>query len=276
MNIVQLHERVRFWIDTVGSARFESQDIDNAINAAMNDIVDEKYKASRAISKGDSFQRSQKIRDELSSIVKVADTTGGADITISNPVTGSQSLIPIASFPSTYRYLLSAALYDAVPAAHNCWPLTYDRLNIIGDNPFRRPRLLPKSKQYFIESSLGITFYHAFGVAATRAILYYLKNPTLFNFGIERDSSYTWTVSGTAVIVTSEAMVYATTSYVLGDEVTITTPNLTITSGTVIDTFTESDINIQLHELIARRAAINSLLTIKEFDKSKALVEYFN
>ena len=31
MNIVQLHERVRFWVDAVASTRFDIADINNAI-----------------------------------------------------------------------------------------------------------------------------------------------------------------------------------------------------------------------------------------------------
>ena len=271
MNIVQLYERVRFWTDTAGSARFESQDIDNAVNTAMNDIINEKYKATRAISKGDSFQRTQRIRDELSNIVKVADTTGGASIRMT--FTTGQILIPKAYFPEDYHYLLCIALYSTAVLKHNCYPLTYDQLNVIDSNPYRRPRIGLFPRQYYIESSLGITIRHAFTVNPVRVVLYYLSNAIQYNYGIERISSYNWSVDTPVIAITDT--VYMGSSKVIGTKFNITGPNYNIASGSVVDTYTESDINEQLHEDIARKAAVNLLLTIKEFDKVKALTEYF-
>ena len=70
MKIVQLHERVRFWVDVVASTRFESEDLDNAINVAIDNKVRESYDQSRPMNRSDAFQRVQRIRDELGPLVK--------------------------------------------------------------------------------------------------------------------------------------------------------------------------------------------------------------
>jgi hypothetical protein len=272
MNIVELHERVRFWLDFVGSARFEASDIDNALNVALNDIVEQKYEGSRANTKGDSFQRTQKIRDELSKIVKMSDSSVGGSITLTNS-TGF-SLIPVASFPTDYKYLLAIALYNTAGTKYNCWPLTYDRINIIDSNPFRKPRLGPIPKQYYIESNLGIKMLHVIVPAPDKVVIYYLARPVQFHYGLEYTSTHTFT-AGQKFIVVSESAVYGGTTYLRGTEVTIVAPILTISSGTVVQGYTDSDINENLHEEIARKAAINALISIKDLDRSKSLYVYF-
>jgi len=272
MNIVQLHERVRFWLDTVGSARFESSDIDNAINTAMEDIVDEKYSPTRIAKSGDSFQRSQRTRDNLSNLVRESDSSVGGQITLQNY--SGYSIIPIASFPIDYKYLLAIALYDSSETKYNCWPITYDRINVIDQNPYRRPRLTPMSKQYYNESDIGIKIIHVIVPAPSKAIINYLSKPINWNYGLEWTSVHVYT-NGQNIIVTSEFATYNTVRYLRGDVITISAPFLTLTDGTAVDSYTNSNINSSLHEQIARKASVNALMSIKEFDKAKVIVEYF-
>jgi len=271
MNIVQIHERVRFWLDRVGTTRFESADIDNAINAAMLSIVEEKYSGSR-IAPGDSFQKTQKLRDELSNIVKISDSSSPG-IVLSNS-TGN-SLITKASLPADYKYLLAIAFYQTASLKHNCWPLSYDRENVIDSNPYRRVRTGPFPKLYFNESSLGINIKHPFTTTPpNKVVIYYLAKPIDFVYGIQRDSTYTFTVNPTPVIVDSLTCVYNGLTKQLGTEFNITAPT-SITSGTVVSDFTESDINSNVHELIARRGAINCLLSINESEKAVSLIKFY-
>lgn len=264
MNVVQLHERVRFWLDTVGSARFEPFDIDNAVNAAMNDIVDQKYQSSRVAGRGDSFQRSQKLRDELSSIVKAVqiNTTGSV----------SPALAPKASFPADYKYLAAISVFNG--NTYNCWPLTYDRLNVIQANPYRRPRQVPFAKQYYVESETGISIHHSLSANPTSVTIHYISQPIQWAYGIDYTSSKSF-VAGNVVIASSESVVYNGATYLRGTAITIVTGHENITSGTVVYDYTNSNINLPLHEEIARKAATFALISIKEFDKSKALVEHF-
>jgi hypothetical protein len=272
MNIVQLHERVRFWTDTVGSARFDSVDIDNAVNTAMNDIIDERYMPGRKLSQNSHFQRTQRVRDELSELVRESDSSNPGNILFQ--VYSSYALIPKSSFPSDYKYLLAIATYDATGKKYNCWPITYDRINVVSDNPYRRPRTFPNVKQYYNESVSGIKITSTLGATAVKAVIHYLSQATQWKYGIEYDSSHSF-ASGRTVIVTSESAVYNGVTYLLGSTITIAAPFLQITSGTVIDFYVNSNIGLALHEEIARKGAVNALLSIKEFDKAKALTEYF-
>jgi hypothetical protein len=270
MNIVQLHEGVRFWLDLVGSSRFDPSDIDNALNFAAHDLVFDKYEGAKKSVEGDSFQRTQKVRDELSDLVMIADTNLPGSITIVE--TPDNTLIPVVSFPDGYHYLLCLAIYDAAGKRHNCWPLTYDRKNVIDRNPYRRPRIYPMSKQYYNEGYDGINITHVFPDTPSRVVFYYLSHPIPFNYGISRDSTYSFIVNEN--VIATEDTVYAGTTYLLGTKFAVLA-GTSLTSGKIIDTFTESNLNEQLHEDLTQKAAINLLLTIKEFDKAKALYEQF-
>lgn len=270
MNIVQLHERVRFWTDTVGSARFEPSDLDNAVNTAMNDIIEERYLPMHKQNKGDSFQRSQRIRDELSSLVEVSDSSVGGNITLSN-FTG-YSIIPFNSYPANYKYLLAIATYDASGNKYNCWPITYDRINIIEDNPYRRVRLTPDVKQYYNEGSEGIRITTL--LAPVKAVIHYLSVPIQWNFGLEWGTGHNFN-PGDIIIVTSESVVYNGATYLRGATISIINPFLQLTSGTAVVSYSNSNVNVSIHEEIARKGAINALISIKEFDKAKAILEFF-
>lgn len=272
MNIVELHERVRFWLDLVGSARIESSDIDNAINIAMNDIVDEKYLPLRQLNSGEFFQKTQRVRDELSNIVKQSDSSNPGAITFTN-YTG-YSVIPAASLPADYKYLLAIATYSSTGTVYNCWPITYDRKNIVQDNPFRRVRMTPIVKQYYNESSEGIRITNNITPAAAKAVIDYLSVPVQWKYGLEYGAGHNF-INGEVIIVTSESALYNGTTYLRGQEITIIAPFIQLTSGTALSGYTNSNINKSLHEVIGRKASVIYLMTIKEFDKAKAIVEYF-
>lgn len=269
MNIVELHERIRFWTDTVQSTRFESSDIDNAINAAMNDIVEQKYYSTRK-GKGDSFQRTQKIRNELQSLVKLLDTDTPGAILVN--YTG-YSEITATSYPSDYKYLLCISIYkDSI--AYNCWPITYDRVNSFPNNPFRRVRSNIFPKAYYNESARGITITHAL-TSPDKAIFYYLAQATQWAYGIEYNFTHSF-VNGQPFIITSESAVYNGGTYLRGTKVIVQPiPNLNLTSGTAVSDFVDSDVNTNLHEMIARQAAVNLMITIQKFDQAKAIIENF-
>lgn len=266
MNIVQLHERVYFWLDRVGSTRFEPLDIDNSLNIAQNDIVKEKYSGSKLFP-NDSFQVKQKVRDELSNLVKESNPT----------ITHGTGIVNIAKadIPTDYRYLLSLALYDSTDVRHSCLPLTYDRENVIEKNPFRRTRSTIFPKIYYNELNTGIIIKHAFTVNPTSVQMHYLSSPVDFNYGNEYNTGHDFVV-GNIVIAVSDEVVYNGVTYKIGDSITIVSGNLQITSGTVIFDYTLSDINDSLYETIARRSAINLLLSSEQQGKAIELVKFFD
>jgi len=264
MNIVQLHERVRFWIDSVASTRFESEDIDQAINNSMREIVDEKYDHSRLNHRGDSFQRTQRVRDELSDITKDLDTDGTLSLQVLT------DYARVYNFPDDYRYLLSIAVYVGT-SMYNCWPLTHDRKNVIGSNPFRRVRQGMFPKCYYIESEGEIHIYHPFAVASppTKVAISYLAETSDVFYGYEKGPSDT---IGDPVdcIVSLSPTEYNSVSYIVGAEFTTTGAAASITYGLVVIDSVNPEINGYLHEEIAKRAAANCLLTAGNFEKYKA------
>lgn len=261
MNIIQIHERVRFWLDSVGSARFDTFDIDIALNTSMNKLIEDRYEESR-MNRGDSFQQTQKVRDELSNIVKKVE------ITTTNS-TGI-SLVPIADIPAGYNYLLALGIKGTI--TYPCTPTTYDLLNTLQSNPYRRVRQKLFPKIYYIESNEGITVHHIMP-GITKAVLHYLTSAVQWRYGIDYTSSKSFTV-GDKVIVNSDIVTYNGVTYYRGDQITIVTGHLSITLGTVNFDYVSSDINANLHEEIARMAAVHALISIREVDKAKILIEY--
>lgn len=264
MNIVQLHERVKFWIDTVASTRFDSLDIDNGLNTAIDNKVLESYDHNRPMNKSDAFQRTQRIRDILGPLVTKAtkNSTGFGLVDATNMIT--------IALTSNYQFLVSLGI-KVGSIVYDCFPLTYDRKTVIGKNPFRRPRIVPNVKMYYNEIDGNIEITHSFPGPLVDFELYYLKTPTLVNYGIEYTSVHSF-VNGNVVIAV-EQTVYNGITYKIGEKITIENPNLSITSGMVVYSFIECDLRSSSHEEITRRAAINCLMTVGQGDKAKLLRE---
>ena len=268
MNIIQLHERVRFWVDVVSSTRFESEDLDNALNVAIDSKVRESYDQNRPMNKSDAFQRVQRVRDELGPLVKSVDDSAG--LIIDSTLGAEEQSVSMVGL-TDYSYLLAIKIQDETASLgwHPCYPLTHDRKNIISRNPYRRVRTTPQSKSYYIEREGKLDIVHALGSFGD-AKLDYLATPAIVNWGVERTSSYTFS-NGESVIPTSET-VYAGTTYVIGQKFTIVTGSgLNITSGSVVHQFVECDVRGSTHEEISRRGAMNLLLTAGENEKVTAL-----
>jgi hypothetical protein len=260
MNIVQFHERVRFWADVVSSTRFESEDIDNGINIAVDNKWRESYDQNRVMNRSDSFQRVQRIRDELGNLVKLG-TKDSEGITLADNV--------IESLPDNYGYLLSLeALFDGF-GYQPVFPISHNQKSVVSKNPFRRVRTSPSSKCYYYEEDGGIVIQHGYQVDVSNIKLYYLARPGIVNYGIEYDSSHSFS-NGDKVIAVEET-VYNGVTYRIGDEILIVNPNLTITSGLVVFNFNDCDIRDTAHEEISRRGAINCLITANQGDKANAL-----
>jgi len=264
MNIVQLHERVRFWIDVVASTRFEIADINNAINAAVESKILETYEQMLPLNKSDSFQRTQKAREILAPLIYKADkdTTGFS-------IAANKISINIAE---NYQYSLLVSLKVTInDQEYDCEPLTYDKKNRISRNPFRRPRLTPSAKIYYIEENGGIRIVCPVSLAVTNFELYYIKKPGWVGYGIEYDHTHAFEVSN-RVLVLSDT-VYNGINYVLGNEIIIEAGHLSITSGLVTFGFIECPLPSFTHEEIARRAAINCLMTAGQAEKAKLIRE---
>lgn len=276
MNIVQLHERVRFWLDIVSSPRFESQDIDNALNVAIDSKIRESYDDKRPINRSDTFQRVQRLRDELGPLVKKLSLT---DFDLVYNTTDKITELSFKSGKaSDYGWLLSFRIKFDNNGWKTVMPLTYNRKNTISANPFRRVRSTSDSYIYYHESSdsnndmkwLILHDYYATDTINDVEV-YYLATGDNVNYGIEYDSSKVFNVDD--IIIAVEETVYDSTTYTIGSDIKISGTNYSITSGKVVYGYTNPLIRSTAHEEISRRAAINLLLTAGLFDKARSLRE---
>lgn len=261
MNIVELHERVQFWIDTVGSTRFEAEDIDKALNIAIDNKVTESYGHNRILNYSDAIQKTQKIRDELGNIIKLA--TNGSGITISgNTITISSTI--------KYRHLLMLEVNISGYGLIGANPISYDELKVISKNPFRKAKTGIFAKVYYNELEGNIVITHDFSGSLSNANLYYLSNPDAVFFGYEVDNTYTFPTTKT-VIASSQTVLDGIT-YEIGRTISIATGKK-ITSGSVVYGYIDINLRESIHEEIAIRAAVNCLLTAGQNDKANSLIK---
>lgn len=262
-------------MDIVSSTRFESEDLDNGLNVAIDNKVRESYDQNRPMNKSDAFQRVQRVRDELGPLVKKATSGAGVTLDLALGEAGDTTVDIVVTItdPDSYGYLLALRLKDSTGGWHPCYPMTYDRKNVIPRNPFRRVRSTPQSKVYYYEQDGDILIHHPFDASLFGSMdvdLSYLGIPAIVNYGVERTASFSFT-NGEQVIAVEETL-YAGVTYVIGQKFTITTASgLNITTGRVVNQYVECDVRGSTHEEISRRAAINLLLTANEKDKALAL-----
>lgn len=270
MNIVEQFERIKFWLDVVASPRFDISVIENALNDAIFSVTDSKYESSQKQLSQDSFQRTQKVRDQLSNLVTtpLEWLSGGAAVVDTFQNTYTVSL----RSEEEYRYLLCARARSAFSSEiFNLWPLTYNRKNLISSNPFRKPRSTFFGKWYYIEQGSDLVIYTPIRETNITVELFYLKNPNKARWGNEYTSTKNFTQGD--IVIPLNTVVYATQTYKLGQQFTIAANPLAVTSGKVLFDHEETDLNQQTHEGVCRITALNLLITTREADKYKELKE---
>ena len=264
-----MHEQVRFWLDTVRSPRFESEEVDRSINTVIESLMTEKYDQSRSMNNRDAFQRTQKLRDQLGKVVERWTQTGG-EIGIL-PGEPGETVITIQNLDN-YRHMLMLEVYSGTTRYH-VYPLDYDKKSTISRNPFRRPRLTPFSKLYHIEEEGKIIVVHTNGLVITEANLYCLRQFVPVKYGLEDPAIHPGFSAGQQVIVAEKPTVYDGVTYqTIGEVITIVSPNFTIDSGLVVYDFVNCELSITLHEEITRRAAVNILRSTGDNERANQLL----
>lgn len=254
MNIVQLIEKIRTLIDHVNSPRYDETTICEFIDTAIDKICLDRYQNIKK-EKRYSFEAIQRIKDELYTLVKSSPT-----------ITATGNILPIASYPVDYRFMLDLnVIIDTIE--YNSESTTYDLLKENSRNPHRRPTLVYPDRVYHLESNTGLTLN--FGDSGTLAsgIYNYLKMPLKVKYGVERVGVYVFTVD-TAVICASLVCVLNAVTYYLGDEIAALNTE-TLTSGTVVEQFVNTDIPQTLHEEIAKTTVELMTLSNENYNKNK-------
>lgn len=244
MNIVQQHEKVRFLVDAVASPRFDAYDIDNALNLAISQYVDEMYSGNNV--NEDSFQKTQRLRDILGPLVKKAPSS-------------VLSTLYIDLDGLEYRHLLSLKV-TANNISYPCYPLTYDQINEVSFNPYRRVRSTLKPKAYYTEEEGKLRVIMPSGITGLSGYeLYYLANPDVVNYGIER-SSIVILIEDVAHIATVTPTSYSVNGnpfdIAIGEEYTPPVVNVILIAGKMVFGFTNCNLRSSSHEEIAYRASL--------------------
>ena len=166
-----MHTRVGQWLDTVGSGRFEPQDIDGALNTAISNKVDELFHPMDPKQLENAFQTHQRIKDSLYTL-----------ITPSALINASNGIIPLTTL-TDYRYCVD--LYVTINGKEYVTkPLNYeDYESVTTLDPHARPTLTYPPNVYRLETAEG--FIVKFGPVGTltKGRVVYIKNPVLVTIG---------------------------------------------------------------------------------------------
>lgn len=271
MNIVQIHEAVRFWLDTVRSPRQDSIEIDRAINLTIDSLVNEKYEQATALHPNDAFQKTQKVRDQLGKLVERLTVANGK-VTIAAPAIPGESVITYTN-PDSFRHLLSVVVFTPT-SRYPCFPIDYNHKTVVQRNPFRRPRIGKYSKFYHTEEEGKTLILHPETIVLSEAELFVLRDFISCVYGFEADQTKSFG-AGEQVIVAKKGTVYAGVEKNIGDVITIVAPNLAIDSGLVVYDFVNCELSVTLHEEIARRTAVQILRSTSQVEKVNMLMAEF-
>lgn len=270
MNIVQMHEVVRFWLDTIRSPRHEAEEIDKALNISIDKIIDEKYTHASLLHASDAFQKTQKVRDQLGKIVTRLSVSGG-ELEMPSPISSGEGKVNIVN-PDNFRYLLDFMLYEGT-TGYICYPTDFNSKNTLKKNPFRKPRTGSYSKTYYVEEDGGYLILYPESLTLTNAVIFALRKPADVKYGFEYDDTKTFN-AGEKIIVAEKGTIYNSIKYNIGDEITIGTET-SIESGLVVHGYTNCELSHTLHEEISRRAAVEILRSTGQQEKSNLLIAEF-
>ena len=244
MNAIQMRVNIDTIIDRVKSARFPDDSYYQAINQAIQIIVDDTSESIKVPRKY-SFQSSQRLRDRLYTLIATPTVTG---------VPAAGNVIPM---PNDYYYLtlLQATVQDnftGEKVTNNVRAITYGEQGMIDRNPFKKPKIY---KTYFNERDGDWQLFIPPNSTVLSYSLDYLRRPILVSIGNERDKIQ----SGGTLIVGQKYYCYDDSvensiSYSEGDLFTAGTTSLT--SGIVIPfaKVVNCDLPIEIHDEINRAA----------------------
>jgi hypothetical protein len=265
MNIVQMHEAVRFWLDVVRSPRYEEQAIDTALNLVVEKILDEKTTYASLLHSADSVQATQRVRDQLGTLVRRLTHTQGLVIT-----PGAVETKIAITDKSQYRHMLELSVFEGTDK-YPCFALSHMEHAVINQNPYRKPRLGTFSRLYFMEEDGATLVVHPDQITIDGAEMFILRQPLSMNYGLVYDSTKAF-VAGDKVIVVDKYTKYNGLDRFVGEEITIAAPNFNITEGRVTFNYRNTELSITLREEMTRRAAVELLRTTGQMEKATALL----
>jgi len=274
MNILKIHDLVKFWIDEYQSPRQEDDEIDAAIWSAAKQITEERYDASKINHPGDTVDNSQRVRDELHTLVQKT-TKDGTDPFIIEP--NDSYRIDMVDFPEAYKYLLALEITDeATPAdvAAADWriveavPIDWKR-DWLKRNPYRKPKVTGPFTRDYYEQYATFMQLHTAGDPQYAAITF-LAEPVENYIGVERAAGFS--VTSSDYVIALGDITYSGTDYVRGDLVYMAVTT-TWTGDDILTNFVDTDLPDTLHEELAKKATIFLLERVDLAQKAQGYMQ---
>lgn len=267
MNIVQMHHKTVFFLDSVNSPRFTNHKKDEAINTAILDIVLDRYNNIREKEKQYAFQTSQRLRDELYTIVKHPSY-----------INASGGIIPKTGFPSDYMLLL-AMKADISGQWINTIPVTYDEYNMLELNPYTFPSIDYPERIYRIENSEGLEVMFGEQGQLIRADIFYMAKPAVIDIGTEVIIGESVAVAEGSVIAYTDVTMRTGPAITLltlkkGEKYVVGTNSeqfITLDSGVLYKSSIDCDLPEMLHDEVCRKAADILSGNVENYNRSQAL-----
>jgi len=250
-NLLELYNRTLFHVNRRRSARFHrNRDLDQAINTAKTDILNDRYDPIRRERKY-SFEAFQRIKSELSSLV-MADT-------LLNPVSNA------AAKPSDFMY--DVGMFVSINNGRIKWSenLQFLEKGPSSENSMERPSTgYPKH----MESSVGFIFKIGGGSnTVTQAYLDYIRRPIDVVSGPELSSSTALEINTQYGVVNSSTVTYDGSVYSRDQVFTTDGVTTAFTGSGILVKLSAIDFPEHLHEDLARRAAVIILGTVENYNQ---------
>lgn len=263
MNPVVTLNRVNFYNDMTRNARFSFAEINQAVNDAIYDFIDEQL-GDPLHRDPNNFQFTQMVRENLYNLIKTAALTPTNGTVITNryySVTPSH-----VNFPADYySFLYLSCTIDGY--TDYARPTTYNEKGPLLKDAFRHPTNL---KTYFNEDSTGLVIFRGTGGTFSTTSLDYVRNTTDFTIGTESNLiNAGGTLTNAVTYYATEISVYNGVTYAIG--ATITGTGAALTSGQVLPTSVTSPIDLpdKTHETICRNASKLLLGVTANFPQSQ-------
>ena len=273
MNIVQQHFKTKFYLDSERSPRFQVTQVDKALNSAITDIVLDRYHNIRQEQRKYAFQTSQRLRDELYTLVqKVDDLQAQGDILLAS------------HFPDDYMLALIVIANISGQSIHTV-PITYDEFSVIELDPFSRPSLTWPQRVYRIESAEGIKIIFGDIGSLVDGTMYYVKKPATVSIGTEVSNGGTTLYPGTSIIayVDTNLIMYrqsgGTFNYTLKEGEILLIGSVggeaygIVDTGIVFTDYVNCDLPEILHEEVCRKAAQILSGNVENYNREASLIK---
>lgn len=260
MNIIQLHQRVKFWLDHKFSPRFRLSDYDDAINVAILDIVKDRIGNVKQLGKPYSIQSSQVLREELYTLIKMSPN-------LYTPTQIASSVGYLENYPPDHYLLLN--LFATINGKeYVCYPTNNNEYDQLIKDPFKRARLSYPDKVYNIESSDGQKIIWGESAILNEIKMQYLSKPVEVSSGVEIKSGAVIPI-GTQLISTSDKTVHLNVTYPTGVAFTVQSSASSLTSGSAVYNYVNQNTAIMLEEEIAKASAAILNKITEDYNKGK-------